>query len=269
MSEPSARLHAVTTILCDADGNLFPSEEPAFVASAEVTNRFLAEHGVERRYGAEELRLATTGLNFRATAVALALAHGVPVQPELVPAGTQLSSTPDPQRPILTVPSLQRWVDTEKAAVIDYLRTALSVDPEVLEPLTVLSRRYGVAAVSSSADDRIAACFEVTGMADFFPPERRFSAEDSLPRPTSKPDPTIYRFAGEQLGLAVEQGLAVEDSIPGATSAVAAGFATIANLQFVAENERAARRQALQDIGVVAIVHSWREIVELLGSGPS
>jgi hypothetical protein len=33
----------LTALLCDADGNLFPSEEPAFVASAEVTNRFLAE----------------------------------------------------------------------------------------------------------------------------------------------------------------------------------------------------------------------------------
>lgn len=30
---------AVTTVLCDADGNLFPSEEPAFDASVEVTNR--------------------------------------------------------------------------------------------------------------------------------------------------------------------------------------------------------------------------------------
>jgi hypothetical protein len=27
---------AVTTVLCDADGNLFPSEEPAFDASVEV-----------------------------------------------------------------------------------------------------------------------------------------------------------------------------------------------------------------------------------------
>ena len=32
---------AFTTVLCDADGNLFPSEEPAFTASVEVTNEFL------------------------------------------------------------------------------------------------------------------------------------------------------------------------------------------------------------------------------------
>ena len=33
---------AVKVLLCDADGNLFASEEPAFVASTVVTNRLLA-----------------------------------------------------------------------------------------------------------------------------------------------------------------------------------------------------------------------------------
>jgi hypothetical protein len=65
----------VTTLLCDADGNLFPSEEPAFVASAEVTNQFLRDHGVEAGLTPEELRLATTGKNFRATMLNLAVAH--------------------------------------------------------------------------------------------------------------------------------------------------------------------------------------------------
>ena len=37
----------VEAVLCDADGNLFPSEEPAFDASAEVTNAFLASLGVD------------------------------------------------------------------------------------------------------------------------------------------------------------------------------------------------------------------------------
>jgi hypothetical protein len=40
-------------LLCDADGNLFPSEEPAFVASAVVTNQFLAELGISERVDAE------------------------------------------------------------------------------------------------------------------------------------------------------------------------------------------------------------------------
>jgi HAD superfamily hydrolase (TIGR01509 family) len=238
----------VRVILCDADGNLFPSEEPAFVASAEVTNQFLAQHGVERRYGAEELRLATTGMNFRSTLVALAGQHGLP---ELEPA------------------TIEQWVQTEKAAVTAHLCTALSPEPEVLEPLTALGERYGLAAVSSSADARIAACFEVTGMAQFFPAERRFSAEDSLSRPTSKPDPAIYLHALTSLGLPAEQATAVEDSVAGATSAVAAGLATFGNLQFVQPAEREQRRQALEQAGVTAVVSSWQEVLDLLAAQPA
>jgi beta-phosphoglucomutase-like phosphatase (HAD superfamily) len=240
---PEVDLGEARVVLCDADGNLFPSEEPAFVASAEVTSRFLAEHGVQRRYEAEELRLATTGMNFRSTVVALAREHGVP----------ELS--PD---------VLQHWVDTEKEAVTAYLRTALQPDPDVLGPLTTLAERHEVAAVSSSADARIAACFEVTGMAGFFPADRRFSAEDSLPVPTSKPDPAIYQHALRTLGFEPEQAIAVEDSVAGATSAVAAGIPTIGNLQFVQPAERDERRRLLTDVGVHTLVTSWAEVVDLL-----
>ena len=55
---------------------------PAFVASAGVTNRFLEAYGVGTRYEPEELRIATTGLNFRLTALALARSHGVRLSPE-------------------------------------------------------------------------------------------------------------------------------------------------------------------------------------------
>jgi beta-phosphoglucomutase-like phosphatase (HAD superfamily) len=243
MSVAQRSLTGVRVVLCDADGNLFPSEEPAFVASAEVTSRFLAEHGVQRHYEAEELRLATTGMNFRSTVVALAREHGLPeLSPEV----------------------LEHWVDTEKKAVTAYLRTALQPDPDVLGPLTTLAEHHALAAVSSSADARIAACFEVTGMAGFFPADRRFSAEDSLPVPTSKPDPAIYQHALRALGFAPEQAVAVEDSIAGATSAVAAGIPTLGNLQFVQPAERDERRRLLTDAGVLTLVDSWAEVVDLL-----
>lgn len=234
-------LKPVRVILCDADGNLFPSEEPAFEASAAVTARFLAEHGVARRYDPDELRLATTGMNYRSTISALAAEHGVDLTDQL-----------------------ETWVQREKEAVTAHLRTALHPDPEVLEPLTELAAHYGVAAVSSSADVRITASFEVTGMAQFFPPERRFSAEDSLPLPTSKPHPAIYLHAMAELEITAAEGLAVEDSIAGATSAVAAGLPTIGNLQFVQAAEREARRAALEAVGVATVVTSWAEIVDLL-----
>jgi beta-phosphoglucomutase-like phosphatase (HAD superfamily) len=238
----SGTLATPSALLCDADGNLFPSEEPAFVASAEVTNRLLAEVGIARRFTPTELRLGTTGRNFRTTATSLLAAEGV--------------TLPDAD--------LERWVETERREVTEHLRASLTPDPEVTGPLTELARRSVLAIVSSSAHARLGVCLEVTGLAPLFPGERRYSAEDSLPVPTSKPDPAVYVLAAERLRVAPGDALAVEDSVPGAHSAVAAGVPTVGNLQFVPPAERAARADALRAAGVAAVVGSWREFSGLL-----
>jgi HAD superfamily hydrolase (TIGR01509 family) len=253
----------IVALLCDADGNLFPSEEPAFVASADVTNAYLAALGLGVRVGAEQLRLTTTGKNFRTTAVDLAVAHRVPVEAPLAVRHPDAVVAP-PGRAVLTEALLEHWVQEEKRQVTAYLAQVLRPDPAVLEPLTRFAERYVLAAVSSSATARLAACFTATGLADLLPAERRFSAEDSLPVPTSKPDPAVYVYACEQLGISPAQALAVEDSVPGAQSAVAAGIPTIGNLQFVQPGERAEREQQLRDVGVAAIVTSWSQIAPLL-----
>src|SRR3954465_1329220 len=74
---PTPLLERVQILLCDADGNLFPSEEPAFDASVEVTNAFLASIGSRCRFPAGELRQAATGTNFRTPALRLAAEEGV------------------------------------------------------------------------------------------------------------------------------------------------------------------------------------------------
>ena len=229
-------------LLCDADGCLFPSEEPAFEASAAVTNRLLTELGIDRRFAAEELQAYAVGKNFRATALELAAARGVRIDPDV----------------------LERWVAEEKDAVIAHLGRVLAPDPAVVEPLTRLRHRHALAVVSSSALARLATCFAVAGLDELFPPEVRFSAEDSLPVPTSKPDPAVYVYAGERLGVRGTEALAVEDSVTGARSAVGAGFPTVGNLTFVPDAERAVRAAALEEAGVIALVESWGELEELL-----
>ena len=236
---------AVRVLLCDADGNLFPSEEPAFVASTEVTNRLLADLGIDRRFAPDELRRRAVGRNFRSTALDLAEEAGVTIDPD----------------------ELERRVLEERREVVAHLGAVLRPDPEVHEPLGVLARRTRLAVVSSSATPRLAACFTATGLDDLFPHADRFSAEDSLPVPTSKPDPAIYTWAGERLGVAGPQGLAVEDAVAGALSAVAAGFPTVGNLQFVPDDEREARVVALREAGVAAIVPSWRHLSRWLDAG--
>lgn len=235
---------AVRVLLCDADGNLFPSEEPAFVASTEVTNRLLADLGIERRFTPDALRRRAVGRNFRSTALELAAEAGVAIDPE----------------------ELERRVDEERRAVVAHLGAVLRPDPAVLEPLRALARRCRLAVVSSSATVRLDACFEATRLDALFPGADRFSAEDSLPVPTSKPDPAVYRFAGERLGVRGAAGLAVEDAVAGARSAVAAGFPTVGNVQFVAPEERAGRIAELRDAGVAAVVPSWAGLLELLGT---
>ncbi len=251
-------------LLCDADGNLFPSEEPAFVASTGVTNAFLASLGLPAGWTPEQLRLATTGKNFRTTAVDLAVAGGAPVGTALADRHPDARTTAGPGETLLTADILEHWVAEEKRRVSAHLAEVLRPDPGVLDPLGKLAPHLTLAAVSSSAISRLAACFDATGLSALIPPDRRYSAEDSLPVPTSKPDPAVYLFAGRALGCAGRQALAVEDSVPGALSAVAAGFPTVGNVVFVPEPERADRIEQLRSAGVAAIVESWQELTDLV-----
>ena len=232
----------IDVLLCDADGNLFPSEEPAFIPSTRLVNRFLAQAGCEQRFEPEELRLATTGKNFRTTLSDIARSNGIEIGGE----------------------ELERWVAAERGDVTSWLREALRPDPCLQDALRSLARAYRLAAVSSSAAVRLDACFEATGLGDLFPPEVRFSAEDSLDVPASKPDPAIYELAASSLGIEPDEGLAIEDSVPGVQSAVAAGHPVVGNVVFVNQPERTDRTEALLDAGAVGVVASWGELARML-----
>ena len=72
-----------------------------------------------------------------------------------------------------------------------------------------------VGLASSSPPDQIEQVLQGIGIRDQF---RAIASGSEVPR--SKPDPAVYRHAAERLGVPVEQALAVEDSLPGAQSAV-------------------------------------------------
>jgi HAD superfamily hydrolase (TIGR01509 family) len=257
----------ITTLLCDADDNLFPSEAPAFDASTEVTNRFLARFGVRAPLSAEELRKQATGKNFRSTAIDLAVLCEVPIEQTLVrgrPAALIASDSDAASGRALCADELEQWVRQEREQVTAHLATTLKPDPEVLAPLQALASRYALAAVSSSASKRLDACFTATGLDPLIPAALRFSAEDSLPVPTSKPDPAVYLHTGQVMGVDAHQGLAIEDSVAGVTSAVAAGYLTVGNVMFVPADERRCRTAELIDAGAVAITHSWRALADVL-----
>ena len=241
----------ITTLLCDADDNLFPSEKPAFDASVEVINRFLTRFGLPTPFTAEELRKKAVGKNFRSTALDLLASSGDTA------AGRGLDAD-----------ELEDWVRQEREQVTAHLAATLKPDPEVLAGLQALASRYVLAAVSSSATKRLDACFAATGLDPLIPAELRFSAEDSLPVPTSKPDPAVYLHAGQVLQIDAREGLAIEDSVPGVKSAVGAGYLTVGNVLFVPADERPRRTAELIDAGAVAITDSWRGLAEVLMLSP-
>jgi HAD superfamily hydrolase (TIGR01509 family) len=246
LPSPDLDLTSVTTLLCDADGTLFASEEPAFDASVNVTNSCLERFGAPERFTAHQLRLAANGKSFRASITDLARAHGVSVQ--------SASFARD----------LDDWVAEENEVVTRHLAEVLHPDPAVGDPLRTLQQTFGLALVTSSALTRIDACLKSTDLTELFPPARRFSAQDSLPVPTSKPDPAVYQLTLRQLGLEPSSALAVEDAVAGAQSAVAAGLYTVGMLCFVPPEERAQRIADLQRVGVGALVDSWADLAALL-----
>jgi len=240
-------LDGIEAVLCDADGTLFPSADPAYAASALVINRFLAQLGIERPYEPVELQRLTNGRNFRSIARLLATLHDRHLDED----------------------DLQEWVGVERDVVTAHLRTVLAPDPEVSQPICALAKDLPLAVVTSSALDRLRACLEMTGLAPVFTPDRMFSAEDSLATPTSKPDPAVHLLACERMGVDPSAALAVEDSVNGVRAAVAAGCRTVGTVQFVAVEERPSREAALRATGAEAIVESWSEVVRLLAHSPA
>ncbi len=257
----------ITRLLCDADDNLFPSEKPAFAASVEVINRFLARFGVPAPFTAEELRKQAVGKNFRSTALDLAALSGVPMEQTLAhgrPAAVVASDADAASGRALCADELEQWVRQEREQVTAHLAATLKPDPQVLAPLEALGSRYALTAVSSSATKRLDACFTATGLDPLIPAALRYSAEDSLPVPTSKPNPAVYLYTGQVMDVGADQGLAIEDSVPGVKSAVAAGYLTVGNLMFVPADERRCRSAELIDAGAIAITDSWRALADAL-----
>jgi HAD superfamily hydrolase (TIGR01509 family) len=272
MSQPLEFVRAfdpssISTLLLDADDNLFGSESPAFDASAEVTTRFLARFGVDSPLSGDQLRKKAVGKNFRSTATDLAVLSGIPFEKALADfrPDAQVASADDlDSGRALTADELEQWVRKEREQVTAHLAVTLKPDSEVLGPLHDLAKRFAMAAVSSSALARLKASFTATGLDDLIPESVRFSAEDSLPVPTSKPDPAVYLEAGRVLDVDGPHGLAVEDSVPGVTSAVAAGYYAVGNVMFVPAAERQSRTRELIDAGAVAVTDSWRALADAL-----
>ena len=215
----------------------------------------LAEKGISKRYTAESLLEDFVGFNFRGMLL------------ELQKKNPTLE---------LSAAELDKWVDQEVGAVTVKLREKAVECPGVTENMEWLKKKgYPMSVVSTSAKPRVVASLVKCDLDRFFEDRHVYSAATSLDPPSSKPDPKIYNYACEQLGVKNADAITVEDSKSGATAAMRAGipcigYVGIYGLEEGKEKEDSMAKILTEQTKCFAIMRDWKEfqgIVEKYEAG--
>lgn len=154
---------------------------------------------------------------------------------------------------------LAAYVRREEDVVIAKLEEKLVACPGVDAVLPRLrDGGYRLAVVSSSALRRVKASVEKVGQAGYFGGDV-YSAATSLPVPTSKPDPAVYLFAMEKMGVKAGECVAVEDSKSGTLSGTRAGIKVVGYVGPYEEGQKAEMEKTLREAGAVVVMRDWSE----------
>ena len=168
----------------------------------------------------------------------------------------------------LTEADIARLVIEEENRAIDCLKraaTATEGTPEVLSYLR--NHEYKFALVSNSSLRRLNACLNASGLTSCFPSDRIFSAHDSLPVPRTKPLPDIYLYAAKNMNVDISDCIAVEDSISGVKSAIAAEIPQVVGYvggTHISASERSDRTSMLRSIGAHLIIERMPDLLQFL-----
>lgn len=233
-------------ILFDHDGTLVDSEIIALKSAWELTGEVACEFPGGRHYDLPQFIKSFAGKPYREILAQI------------------YADSPTP----LEEADIQRLVIEEENRAIDCLTIAATATKETPEVLSYLERNgYRFALVSNSSLRRITACLAASGLAPYFPSNRTFSAHDSLPAPRTKPLPDIYLYAAKCLRVDVSDCVAVEDSVSGVKSALAAGIGQIVGYvggTHINESERHDRASALRSMGAHEIIEQMPDLLQLL-----
>ncbi|KAK5941352.1 hypothetical protein PMZ80_006630 [Knufia obscura] len=238
----------VKYVLLDCDNTLCQSERLAFEACADLTNELMKEKNIDQQYTADSLLEDFVGYNFRGMLKGLKEKHGF-----------ELSDA-----------ELERYVSQELDRVTTKLSQKATECPNVTKQLEwIKSQGYPMSVVSTSAKSRVVASLEKCNLDRFFKPEHVYSAATSLTPPSSKPDPKIYNYACEQLGVKNAEAITVEDSKSGATAAMRAGIPCIAyvgiyGLEDSKEKMEEMGKLLTEQCKCVAVMRDWDEFPDIL-----
>ncbi|MBD1928173.1 HAD family phosphatase [Trichocoleus sp. FACHB-90] len=237
-------------VLFDHDGTVVDSETIALKSAWKLTNEVAREFAGAQHYELEGFVKSFAGKPYR----------------EILKKIYPDSSTTLNERDI------DRLVAQEEKRAIERLSVEAKATvgtPEVLSSLRDDGFEYAL--VSNSSLQRLSACLGATALTDYFPSERIFSAHDSLPVPRPKPLPDIYIYAVKCLGAEVSDCVAIEDSLSGVKSAVAAGIGQIIGYvggTHISENERRSRADALQSAGAHQVIERMHDLIGILSAMP-
>ena len=170
----------------------------------------------------------------------------------------------------MSMPSLMKIIEDELGHALpegftDKCRTrANAVLDRDLQPIpgvgAVLERHAGPRCVaSSSSPSRIRRSLATTGLAGHFADETLFSAA-MVSR--GKPAPDLFLHAAQTMGAAPADCVVIEDSLPGARAAVAAGMTA---LGFTGgDHIRDGHADALRALGVAVVFDDMARLPDLL-----
>jgi len=238
----------VKYVLLDCYNTLCQSERLAFEACADLTNEVMKAHKIDAQYTAASLLEDFVGFNFRGMLKGLQQKHNFTLSDE----------------------ELEKYVGMELDRVTAKLREKAVECPGVTEQLEwTKSQGYPMSVVSTSAKSRVVASLEKCNLDRFFPKEHVYSAATSLDPPSSKPDPKIYNYACEQLGVKNADCITVEDSKSGATAAMRANIPCIAyvgiyGLEEGKEKEDQMAKILTEQCKCVAVMRDWKEFPDII-----
>jgi len=238
----------VKYILLDCDNTLCLSEHLAFEACADLTNEIMEKYNIDARYTTQGLLTDFVGQNFRGMVGGLQKKHNFTMTPE----------------------DVDKYVNMELERVTAKLSEKCTACPGAGEQLQWMKDQgYPMAVVSTSAKPRVVASLKKVGFSKFFPDDLVYSAASSLNPPSSKPDPKIYLYACEQLGVKPEECVTVEDSKSGATSAMRAGvpligYVGVYKIEEGEEKEKQMAKTLTEVTKADSIMYDWSEFPQLL-----
>ena len=211
----------ISHVIFDCDGVLIDSEK----ISMAVDMALLAQNGIDLTEA--EMYLRFVGPTFEDMVAELEREYGIPLPPDL---GAR-----------------------KDVMMLDLYRRDLKPVPGVIPMLRKLTLPKSIG--TNGPRDRALEALRLTGLAPFF--GDRLTTYEDVKNP--KPAPDVYQLAAQRAGFKPAHCLVVEDSVTGATAALAAGCKVI-GFTGVA-HDPAAKARELKALGVSHVIHDMGELL--------